>query len=80
MLRPCNCIAHLHKLLDGIPYLLIQDAAVGYHNNGIQHRTTILFKPDDLMSKPCDRVGFSAARTVLNQVFLSNTIRFYIGK
>ena len=45
-------VADLHELLDSIPNLLVENPAVGDYNNGIQHRATVLFKPNQLMSKP----------------------------
>ena len=80
MLCPCHSIADLHELLDGIPNLLIQDAAVGDNNNGIQHRMSIQLKSNELMGKPCDRVGFSAACTVLNEILFPDAVCFHICK
>ena len=80
VLCPCDCVANLHKLLDCVPNLLIKNPAIRDYNNGIQHRATVLFQPDELMSKPCDRVGFAAACAVLNEILLSNAICFHIGK
>ena len=39
-----HSIADLHKLLDGIPDLFIEDTAVSDYNDRVQHRTPILFK------------------------------------
>ena len=61
MLCPCDRVADLHELLDRIPNLLVKNPAIRDYDHGIQHRTTVLFKPNQLMSKPSDRVGFSAA-------------------
>ena len=80
VLRPCNRAADLHKLLNRIPNLLIEDTAVSDYDNGIQHRTTVLLKSDKLVSKPSDRVGFTAACAVLNKVLFSDTVCFHIGK
>ena len=80
MLRPCNRAADLHKLLDRIPNLLIKDTAVSDYDNGVQHRATVLFQPDELVSKPSDRVGFSAACAVLNEILFSDTVCLHIGK
>ena len=80
VLRPCDRVADLHELLDRIPNLLVENPAVGDYDNGIQHRTTVLFKPNQLMSKPSDRVGFAAACAVLNKILFSDTICFHIGK
>ena len=80
VLRPCDRVADLHELLDRIPNLLVENPAVGDYDNGIQHRTTVLFKPNQLMSKPSDRVGFAATCAVLNKVLFSDTICFHIGK
>ena len=44
VLRPCHGIAHLHKLFDGVPDLLVEDAAISNYDNRVQHRTPILFK------------------------------------
>ena len=41
---PGHSIADLHKLLDGIPDLFIEDTAVSDYNDRVQHRTPILFK------------------------------------
>ena len=77
---PCDRVADLHELLDRIPNLLVENPAVGDYDNGIQHRATVLFKPNQLMSKPSDRVGFAAACAVLNKILFSDTICFHIGK
>ena len=80
VLRPCNRAADLHKLLDRIPNLLVENPAVSDYDNGIQHRTAVLLKSDKLVSKPSDRVGFTAACAVLNKVLFSDTVCFHIGK
>ena len=80
VLRPCDRVADLHELLDRIPNLLVENPAVGDYDNGIQHQATVLFKPNQLMSKPSDRVGFAAACAVLNKILLPNAVCLHIGK
>ena len=77
---PCDRVADLHKLLDRIPNLLVENPAVSDYDNGIQHRATVLLKSDELVSKPCDRVGFSTACAVLNKILFPDTVCFHIGK
>ena len=47
---------------------------------GIQHRMSIQLKSNELMGKPCDRVGFSAACTVLNEILFPDAVCFHICK
>ena len=74
MLRPYYSILDLHKLLDSISYLLVQNASVGDHKHGINHRVAIFFKSDQLMGEPRNGVGLTAACAVLNQITLSDAI------
>ena len=75
MLCPDHGVAHLHELLDGISDLLIENASVCDHNDRINKRTgTIQLQLYKLISKPCDRIGLTAASAVLNQVSLADTV------
>ena len=46
MFCPDNRIPHLHKLLDGVADLLIQNTAVSDYQNRVNHRMTVFFKTD----------------------------------
>ena len=74
MLSPLYGLCYLHELLDGIADLLIQDTTVGNYDDGINQRMPILHKPNELMRKPCDRIGLAAAGAVLNQISFANAI------
>ena len=56
MFCPCYGVLDLHELLDRISDLLIQNAAVSNHKDGINHRVSVFFKSYQLMRQPCDRV------------------------
>ena len=80
MLRPNNGITYLHKLFNGITNLLVENAAVGNHDNGVNHGTSIFLKADQLMGKPSDGIGLAASGTVLDQILLTHTVAFHISQ
>ena len=80
MLRPNNGITYLHKLFNGIPNLLVENAAVGNHDNRVNHGTSIFLKADQLMGKPSDGIGLAASGTVLDQILLTHTVAFHISQ
>ena len=49
-------------------------------NAMMEGRKLLLFKPNQLMGQPCDRIGFSAACAVLDQIFMSDTLFPHITK
>ena len=53
---PRHGVCHLHELFNVITDLLIQNAAVGDHQNGIHHRMTVPLQAYQLMGQPCDRI------------------------
>ena len=60
--------ADLGVLLDGVADLLIEDAPVGDHDDGIEDRSAVLREPDQLVRQPGDGVALAAAGRVLDQV------------
>ena len=60
--------ADLGVLLDGVADLLVEDAPISDHDDGIEDRGTLLREPDQLMRQPGDGVALAAAGRVLDQI------------
>lgn len=58
----------LGKLFDRVANLLVENAAVGDDNDGIENLPAILLQPNELMGEPGNRFRLTAARRVLNQM------------
>lgn len=78
MLRPFYRLCHLHKLLNGIADLFVQDSPVGDHDDGIDHRVSILHQANQLMGQPRNGIRLAAARAVLNQVATPDAMLLHI--
>ena len=78
MLCPDDRVLDLHELFNRISDLLIQNTTVSDYQNGVDHRMTVFFKTDQLMRKPCDRIGLTATCAVLDQVPLADTILLHV--
>ena len=78
--RPRHGIADLRELFQGVSDLLVQNAAVGDHDDGIQYRPSVLLQPDQLVGQPCDGVRLPATCAVLDQVFFPHAVFLYVGK
>jgi hypothetical protein len=63
-------VLHLGELLDVAVDLLVQHAAVGHHDHGVEEvrlpRALVEF--DELVGQPGDAVAFAGARAVLDEV------------
>ena len=60
--------ADLGELLDGVRDLLVEDQAVGHHDDGVEHPLAVVLQADQLVGQPGDGVGLAAARRVLDEV------------
>ena len=61
MLRPREHALHLHELLDGVAYLLVEDAPVRDDDDGIEHRlAAAVLHLREQMHKPRNRIGLPA--------------------
>ena len=80
MLRPLHGVAHLHELLDGVAYLLVQIHTIRHHNDGIHHGLAVFLQPHQLVRQPGNGVGFAAARRMLDEVFVPDAFLLHIGK
>jgi hypothetical protein len=60
--------AHLGKLLDRVANLLVQDASVGHHDDGIEDRLAVVHNADQLVGQPGDGVGFATAGRMLDEI------------
>ena len=80
MRRPHDRVSDLHELPYGVADLLVEDAAVGDDEHGIDERTTVPFERDQLVGEPGDGVGLAAARAVLDQVASADAVCTHVGK
>ena len=65
---------HLGVLPDGVADLLIQNAAVGDHDDGIEDEPAVALQPDELMGQPGDGITLAAAGGMLNQIPLPRPV------
>src|ERR1035437_2686283 len=72
--------AYLGELLDGVAYLLVEDAAVGDDNDGAEYRLVVLLQADELVREPCDGVRLPATGGMLDQVPLASAVAARVGK
>ena len=72
--------AHLGVLLDRVADLLVQDAAVGDDDDGVERDGSLMLQADQLMGQPGDRVALAAARGMLDEVTLPGAVLRHIGK
>jgi hypothetical protein len=70
----------LCELLDRVANLLVQNAPVSDDDDRVEHRAVVSAQTDELMRKPGDRVGFAAARRVLDQIPLTGSALLGIGE
>ena len=80
MLGVANGRTDLHELLDGSLDLIVEDAAIGHHDDRVEHLLGLALHTDQLMGKPSDGVRFTATRGVLDQVALSCAVLLHIGQ
>ena len=80
VLRPHNGIGELHELFDRIADLFIKIDAIGYDDNGVEKRFAVMLEADQLMRKPGNGVGFSAAGAVLNEIAFPDAVGFDVGE
>ena len=72
---PSDCRGNLHKLPDRIPNLLVQINAIRNNDHSIKNIVVgCVFQRNQLVRQPCNGIRLSRARTVLDQVSLSNSI------
>ena len=75
--RPSDDFADLRKLTNGVADLLVQNHAVGHHDDGIHQQISLrVLQTGELMRQPCNGIGFSAARAVLDQIPLAYAMGF----
>ena len=67
-IRVSNDGGDLRELLYGVPYLTVQDPAIGNDNDRIDQWGVAFLKADQLVGKPCDGVRLPAAGRVLDQI------------
>ena len=79
-LRVSDGGADLGVLLDGVADLAVEEDAVGDHDDRVEDRGVVLFKPDQLVGQPGDGVGLAAARRVMDQVALARAVRAGVGQ
>ena len=75
-----SCCPDLGELPDGVVNLLVQNAAVGDHDDRIEDRGVVLCQPDQLAGQPGDGVALAAARRVLDQVASARPARPSVGQ
>ena len=72
--------AYLSVLPDRVADLLVQDAAVGHDDDGIEDGLAVLFQRDHLMRQPCDGKALAAAGRVLDQVAPTRPVLARVGQ
>ena len=80
VLRPGDGVPHLHELLDGVAYLLVEDAPVGDDDHRVDHGPPEPLERDELVRKPGDGVRLAAARAVLDEVALADSVPAHVGE
>ena len=70
----------LSELLDRVADLLVEDAPVGDHDNGIEHPRVVLSETNQLVGEPGDGVGLPAACRMLNEIPFPCTVLARIGQ
>ena len=70
----------LGELLDRVSYLLIENAAIGHYDDGIENLTVIGRQSDQLVRQPGDRVRLTRAGGVLNQHPSAGTLRLRVSE
>ena len=63
-----NGRSDLGVLPDGVVDLLVEDAAVGDHDDGIECRGVVPLRPNQLVRQPRDGIALAVAGGVLDQV------------
>src|SRR5260370_32375459 len=63
--------AYLSELLDRVSDLLVENAPIRDHNDGVEDCGIVLFQTDELMGEPGNGIGLAAACRMLDQVSLS---------
>ena len=67
------------KLIHRILQLAVQHTAVGYNNHRLEDLLILrIVQTGQTMRQPCDGIGFTGARTVLNEIILAGTIPSHI--
>ena len=70
----------LGELLDRVADLLVEDAPVGDHDDGVEHPRVVLPEPDQLVGEPGDGVGLPATGRMLDEIPLPGTVPARIGQ
>ena len=65
---------NLHEALDGVLYLVVEDAPVGYHDDRVEQVLTCQAQSCQLMGQPRDGIGLAATGRMLDQVPLSHPV------
>ena len=60
----------LGELLDRVADLLVEDAPVGDHNDGIERLRVVLPETNQLVGEPGDGVGLPATGRMMNEISL----------
>ena len=70
----------LGELLDRVADLLVEEATVGDHDDGVEHPRVVLPEPDQLMGEPGDGVGLPAAGRMLDEIPLPGAVPVRVGQ
>ena len=81
MLRPREHALDLHELLDGVAYLLVEDAPVRDDDDGVEHRLAAsVLHLRELMHKPRNRIGLPAPGGMLYEIPLPDAAPLHVGE
>ncbi len=72
--------ADLGELLDGVPDLLVEDAAVGDDDDGVEEGPAVTGELDQLVGEPGDGLALAAAGGVLDQVAAADVVGVGVGE
>ena len=70
----------LGELLDRVADLLVEDASIGDHDDGVEHPRVVLPEPDQLVGEPGDGVGLPAAGRMLDEIPLPCAVPARVGQ
>ena len=70
----------LGELLDRVVDLLVEDAPVGDHNDGIEHLHVVLPETNQLVGEPGDGVGLPATGRMMNEIPFPCAVPARIGQ
>ena len=70
----------LGELPDRVADLLVEEASIGDHDDGVKHPCVVLPESDQLVGEPCDGVGLPAAGRMLDEISLPGAVPARIGQ